>query len=173
MGWKKNLAVTVAGLVIASIIGIIISAAWYNYADIEYQLQGPSGFYAYGNNQLTITLEEGNSGNIGIAPTSTISVVNANITGVSIPNVAQFQLYDFCQYNSTFATISNLTVASGGGLSELATITITPNSGTQLFSVSASVTLPWDWHLQNKIMRELPTDLYYNQTSADEYSLLQ
>lgn len=174
MGWKKNLAVTVAGIVIATIILLFVNAAWNDYADVEYQLQGPGGFFATGNNFLDISLMEGNSGNIGVVPTTEISVVNATITGALIPNVAQFELYDYCQYNGTVATIFNLTAVKGSSLSNWATIFITPNKGVRSFTVSASVTLPTDLlHFKSTSMRDLPTELDYNQTNTNQYTLLQ
>jgi hypothetical protein len=174
MGWEKNLIVGVAILVIAAAIGLLINTELSDYAVLDYQLQGPSGFFVTGNNYLDITLKEGDSGNIGVVPTTEISVVNATITGVSIPGVAQFQLNGYCQYNGTLATISNLTAVAGSSLSNWATIQITPNNGAKSFSVSASVTLPTDWlHFKNTSMIHLPTELDYNQTSTNQYTLLQ
>jgi hypothetical protein len=174
MGWKKSIAVGVTILALAAIIGLFINAAWNDYAELDYQLQGPGGFYATGDRSLDVTLKEGNSGNIGVTPTTEISVLNATITGVSIPGVAPFQLDYYCQYNGTLATISNLTAAKGSALSAWATIFVKPNNGVQSFSISASVTLPFDLqHLKNTSMRDLPTELDYNQTTANSYDLLQ
>jgi hypothetical protein len=174
MGWKKTIAIGVSIIVIAAIIAGVLNAAWNDYAVLDYQLQGPDEFTAIGNNYLSITIKEGNSGNIGVVPTTEISVVNATITGVSIGGVAQFQLNDYCQYNGTLATISNLTAVKGRSLSNWATIQITPSNGALSFSVSSSVTLPTDWlHWRNTSMRDLPTELDYNQTSTKQYTLLQ
>lgn len=174
---RKNITLIAVGvliIVLGAIGTLIVTDAYNNYAVVDYQLQGPNSFFVSGNNYLDITLNEGNSGTIDIAPSTTISVVNATIVGVSIPDVAQFQLSDFCQYNSTSATISNLTEVKGSGLSALATIQISPNSGTQLFSISVLVSLPADWlHYKNTTMRDLPTELDYNLTSSYTYSLLQ
>lgn len=174
MGMGKKILAGVAIIVIAAIIAGALNAAWNDYAVLNYQLQGPSTFFAASNNYLEIILNEGNSGDIGVVPTTQVSVMNATITGVSIPNVAQYELLNYCQYNDTVATISNLTATKGSSLSKWATINITPYQGTPSFSVSASVTLPTDWlHWKNTSFRNLPTELDYNRTSADSYSLLQ
>jgi hypothetical protein len=173
-GMLKKILVGVAILVIAAIIGLFINSAWNDYAEVNYQIQGANSFYATGTNYLVITLKIGNDGNIGVVPTSEIYVINATIIGVSIPNVAQYELSNYCHYNDTVVTISNLTVAKGISMSDWATINITPNEGVLSFSVSASVTLPSDWlHPNSKPMRNLPTELFYNQTSPNSYTLLQ
>lgn len=175
MGWKKTVAVGVAIIVIAGIIALFVNAIWNDYAMVEYNLKGPDSFYIMPINYLDIGLYQGNSGDIGVVPTTEISVINATITGVSISNVAQFELYNYCQYNTTEATISNLTAVKGSSLSSWATVHITPNNGTPSFSVSASVTLPPDLlHPKSSSFRDLPVELDYNRTSStNQYVLLQ
>lgn len=174
MGALKKIATGVAIIVIAAVIVLFVNAAWFDYAELNFRLQGPSSFYASGNNYLDIILYQGNSGNIGVVPTTQISVTNATITGASIPNIAQYELSSYCQYNDTVATITNLTAGRGSSLSNWATIHITPNKEVSSFSVSAFVTLPTDYlHHKSTIVRNPPTELFYNQTSATSYALLQ
>jgi hypothetical protein len=174
MGNVSKVVIGVTILVIAAVIGLFITAAWNDYAELNYRLQGPSEFYASGNNHLDISLYQGNSGNIGVIPTTQISVVNATITGVSMEDVAQYELPNFCQYNDTVANISKLTVVKGRSLSNWATIYVTPKNGVPSFSVSASVTLPTDWqHPKSTSMKNLPIELDYNQTGTNSYVLLQ
>jgi hypothetical protein len=173
MGKGSKIAVGVAIAVIAAIIILFVNAVWNDYVALDYRLQGPNAFYVF-NNYLDVNLYQGNSGNIGVVPTTEISVINATITGVSISNIAQFELHNYCQYNATEATISNLTAVKGSSLSNWATIHITPSNGTQSFSVSASVTLPSDLlHPKSTPVRNLPVELDYNRTSTDQYTLLQ
>lgn len=174
MGALKKIAIGVAIIVIAAIIVLFVNAAWFDHAELNFRLQGPNSFYASGNNYLDISLYESNSGNIGVVPTTQISVTNATITGVSIPNIAQYELSSYCQCNATVATITNLTAVRESSLSNWATIHITPNKEVSSFSVSAFVTLPTDYlHPQSTTVRNPPTDLFYNQTSANSYALLQ
>jgi hypothetical protein len=174
MGALKKIAIGVTIIVIAATIVLFVNAAWFDHAELDFRLQGPSSFYASGNNYLDISLYQGNSGNIGVVPTTQISVTNATITGVSIPNFAQYELSAFCQYNDTVATITNLTAGRESSLSHWATIHITPNKDVSSFTVSAFVILPTDYlHPKSTTMKNPPTELFYNQTSANSYALLQ
>lgn len=174
LGAPKKIAVGVTIGVIVAIIALLANIMANEHAEVSYQLQGASVIDTRFNPSLEVTLNEGNNGNIGVATIATISVINATITQVSIVNVAQYDLPNYCQDNGTVATISNLTAVKESPLSKWATIYVTPNEGVKTFRISASVELSGDWlHPRNTVMRTLPTDLAYNLTSADVYELLR
>jgi hypothetical protein len=172
MGSKIFIGVAIA--VIAGVILIFANIMANEHAEVSYQLQGADSLYLSFHSPLEVTLNEGNDGNIGATTISTISILNATITQVSIPSVAQQDLYNYCQFNDTVATISNLTVVKGSSLSKWATIYVTPNEGVSSFQISVHVELSSDWsHPRSTVMRTLPTELIYNLTSTDLYELLK
>ena len=176
LGWKGKFAIIIILIVIVAALLLYVNAG-YNYANVGYRfdLSATESLYNVNpannsGNYLQVYYWVENSGTIDAVPRSTISVVNATIWLVYITGVASSKVHDYCQNNSTLATISNLTV---GGTAEIRTmIFIIPNTGVPSFSVSASATLPWDLlHWRNTIQSIYPTVLFYNQTSPNEYVL--
>lgn len=174
LGVGTKIAVGVAIAVISGLLLLLANIMVNEHAEVSFQLQGTSAIDTRFNSSLEVTLYEGNNGNIGAVTISKISVLNATITQVSIPGVAQYQLHDFCEFNDTMATISNLTVVKGSSLFKWATILVTPNEGVQSFQISVHVELSSDYlHPRNSISATPPTDLVYYQTSMDVYELVK
>jgi len=171
---KKVIEKILGGLIVAVLVVLItqiVASAWNNYALVGYQLSAP--MYAYSREALQIDLNLDNKGNIGAVPVSTVYVVNATIQMVSIPNVAAYQLSEFCSFNSTTATITNLTIEAGRQLSIWASIYAIPNEGAATFGVYSSVALPHDvFHPKSRPIRILPYELVYNATSPGVYKKL-
>jgi hypothetical protein len=174
LGAAKKIAIGITILVMAGIIMLFINTTWSEYAEVGYQLQGPKSLDLNYESSLEVDLRKKNDGNIGAVPISKIYVLNATIVQVSINGIAQHQLSKYCYFNETMATISNLTIAKGRSLSVWATIYVVPNEEVASFTIYADVGLRSDWlHPRNNIMRILPTELIYNCTSANNYSLLE
>jgi len=173
VGTLKKIGIGVAIPVLAGIVLIFANAAYNEYAEVGYQLNGPSFLDLNFDSSLEVKLKEENEGNLAVVPISTVVVKNANIIDVSINGVAQYMLSDYCTFNETMATITNLRLSKGRSLSDFATIHVLPNEGVPTFSIKAEVILPPDmFHPRNDITRILPFELVYNQTSANRYSLL-
>lgn len=142
-------------------------------AEVTYQLQGENALNPSRNVPLEVFLCEGNSGNFEAGTIATVTVTNATITQVSVTGIVQPDLYNYCQYNGTLATISNLTAAKGTSLTKWATIYVKSDPGVQTFQITASLTLTSDWmHPRNSVMATPPTTLIYNHTNTDLYELL-
>ena len=174
LGALKKIAIGVAIAVIAGTIMLFVNTAWNEYAEVGYQLEGPSSLDLNFDSSLQVHLKEENDGNIRAAPISKVYVLNATFIRVSISGVAQYQLSKYCEINETMVTISDLTIPKGRPLSVWATVYVEPKEGVASFAVYADVDLRGDWlHPRNTVKRILPTELLYNRTSTSRYSLLE
>jgi len=163
------------GAIVTAVIGtsitLLITSAWKDYAKVGYQLS--SSKWAYSGESLEVDLRLNNEGNLDVVPVSTITVVNATIQRVSIPNVAEYQLSRYCSYDNLCATITNLTITSDWGLATWESIYVIPNEGATSFGVYSQVTLPFDLlHPNSKVIRIIPYELVYNYAGNDVYELL-
>jgi len=174
LGALKKIAISVAIIVIAGTIMFVVNIAWNEYAEVGYQLHGPSLLDLNFDSSLQVDLKGKNAGNIRAVPISKIYVLNATIVQVSISGAAQHQLSKYCYFNQTMAIISNLTIAKEKPFSVWATIYVVPNEGVASFTIYADVELQRDWlHPRNYVARVLPTELIYNCTSTNRYGLLE
>jgi hypothetical protein len=169
----KGIIIGISIPVIAGVILLFGNIMANERAEVTYQLQGENALNPSRNLPLEVFLYEGNSGNFEAGTIATVTVTNATIMQVSVSGIGQPDLYNYCQYNSTLAKISNLTAAKGSSLTKWATIYVTPDQGVKTFQISTSLTLASDWmHPRNSVMATLPTTLVYNRTSTDLYELL-
>ena len=171
-GWGKRIAIGVSVIVIAAILVGFGNLLQNDYGDISYQLSGPTWVYAQPLNKFDLNIQ--NTGSIKVVPVCTISVVNASIQKVTIPEVAQYQLSQYCSYNETTATITNLTIPiSQKELATLFSIEISPTNGCNAFSVSSNVVVPWDiLHPRSSVGQVLPTEFRYSATTEGVYQKL-
>jgi hypothetical protein len=168
---KITIAVTIS--VISLIATLIITSAWSEYADIGYTLSAASWAYSY--EPLKVDLKLRNRGQISAVPTSTVYVVNATIQRVSIPNVAEYQLSKFCWNNATHVIIGNLTISTEWQTANLwASVFVIPDEGASSFGVYSTVIVPYDFlHPNNNVMRLLPVELVYNETSTSIFQRME
>ena len=170
---KKEFVVSVAVIVVASIITMIVKAAWYDYAEVGYTLSGPSSLDLHYEESHAVELKLNNEGNMRLAPISKVWVTNATITKVSIPNIMESELENYCSGNSTCITISGLTMPKEIKNPKLwATIYVIPNNETASFGIHSDVDISFDWfHLRTAKIPIIPYKLVYDLTSSDIYTL--
>lgn len=170
---KKSFVFSVAVIVVAGIIMLIVRAAWYDYADVGYSLSGPSSLDLRYEDSLAVELKLNNEGNMRIAPISKVWVVNATITKVSIPNIMESELENYCSGNSTCITISERSIPKEIKNPMLwATIYVIPNNEAASFGIYSDVDVSFDWfHLRTTKICIIPCKLMYDLTSSDVYTL--
>ena len=170
VGTMKKVVVAVVIAVAVLLASDFVNDAYNQYAVVGYSLSAATTTSAP-SNIIQISLNVYNSGNANAVPTFTVNVVNATIQQVSIPNLTENELANFCSYNNETATITNLTVTAGQTSIEWATVSVIPNIGVSSFSVSSSASLPLDiTHPKDTTMANIPFELFYILTSQGVYA---
>jgi len=159
---------TIAVSVTLLIITLIITSAWEEYAIVGYNLSSPD--WAFSNEQLKVNFNIKNSGKVDVVPEIIVTVENATIEKIEIPNVAEYQLSSFCSYDNSCAKFTNLKLSSDWDqLGVWSSIYILPKEGVASFKINATVNLPYDFfHPKNEVTRILPWEFIY--TSSDGHS---
>lgn len=127
--------------------------------------------WVFPDEQLKVDFYIKNSGNVNVIPQITIYVENATIEKVEIPDMAQYQLSNFCTYDDTCANFDNLTLpAHYDNLGLWASVYIVPNEGAVSFTVNSTVNIPFDlFHLRPDVGRIPPSEFIY-EFPANGYS---
>lgn len=160
----SGVAIGIIGLV----IGLFITSGYQDYAIVGYNLSATD--WAFSGEQLKVNFNIKNSGKVTVVPQITITVENATIKGVEIPNVAEYQLSSYCNYTSSCAIFMNLRLSPDRQqLGLWSSIYIIPDEGATSFKINSTVGLPFDFfHPKNEITRFLPWEFVYESSNGGQ-----
>lgn len=169
---SNKLITLIAIPIVLLIVTLIITSAWEEYADVGYNLSAVN--WVFPSETLKVDFNIKNSGKVDVVPEITVTVENATIEKVDIPNVAEYQLSNFCYYDNSSARFTNLKLSTDWDqLGVWSSIYIIPKEDVTSFKINASVNLPYDFfHPKNTVTRILPWEFIYKSSDGHSFEKL-